>query len=289
MKTDKEYAKDSIKAYLEKHLSFVGNIFVKRKFLILASVIVILTVLVAGRSFIGKINTLTNDESKAKTTSVKNDLLLKVECTRKTRLDNLPQYDRALSLVQQRVDENNKYWSNDETFKDQIFKYFPPDLVNCIKISEEDINKSTGLEGYFTFNSKDIKTDYYPITVSSNYRSTDDIVTTLLLSHEMTHVQQYIDVLNGKAALSCIDREIEAFIAQLKFYVMLSNEEHSSVYYRIQNDENLHSQLKILDAMLTINRDSNCKFDGDCMDVNLRNKLRVMITNDSYYKKQCKL
>lgn len=209
-------------------------------------------------------------------------------CTRTTRLDNKPQYDRALSLIQQRVDENNKWWDKYGENKDGRFKHFSPELINCIKISEEAIKNSTGLEGYFIFNSKDIKTDYYPIIVSTDYSFTDDIVTALLLSHEITHVQQYIDTINGKNAEACIDSEIDAFIAQLDFYVILNVEENSSAYHRIQNDKSLHSQLQIIKMMTTINRDSDCEMmDVNCKDVNLRNKLRNFLKEDSYYKQQC--
>ncbi len=212
-----------------------------------------------------------------------------IGCVRTTRLENAPQYDRALSLIRQRVDENNKWWNKYGEKEDGRFKYFPPELVNCIKISEEDIKDAPEVEGYFIFNSEDIKTDYYPITVSSDYRYADDIVTAILLSHEMTHVQQYIKSVNEKDSLSCIDKEIEAFRAQLDFYVLLNNEENSSVYHRIQSDKNLHPELQMLDAMMTINRDSNCKFDKSCTDANLLSKLRAMLIDDSYYKKQCKL
>jgi hypothetical protein len=212
-----------------------------------------------------------------------------VTCTRTTRLNNDPQYDRALSLIQQRIDDNNKWWNKYGETVDGRFKHFPPELVNCIKISEETAKSTGGLEGYFTFNGEDIKENYYPITVSSDYRLADDIETALLLTHEITHVQQYINTLNGKDSLSCIDKEIEAFRSQLDFYVLLNSEENSSVYNRIQSDKNLHSELQMLDTMMTINRESNCKFEETCLDANLTNKLREMLTSDSYYKKQCGL
>jgi hypothetical protein len=213
-----------------------------------------------------------------------------INCSRTSRLDNEPQHDRALSLIQQRIDENNKWWDKYGEKIDGRFKHFPPELVNCIKISKESVSKLSRIEGYFIFNDKDIKKDYFPITVSADYDFADDIVTALLLSHEMTHVQQYIDIKNGKSALPCIDSEIDAFITQLDFYVILNNEENNSVYHRIQNNENFHSQLQILDAMMTVNRDSSCNvFDKNCLDTNLTNKLREMLTGDSHYIKQCDL
>jgi len=253
--------------------------------LALAGVIVALLFIIAYPTIIKK-NINSNPNIDFKSISI-TEVPKTVSCTRTTRLENEPQYDRALSLIQQRVDENNKWWDKYGEKIDNRFRYFSSELVNCIKITEESIKESTGIEGYFTFNSKDIKKDYYPITVSSDYHFADDVETALLLSHEMTHVQQYIDTLNGKNALSCIDSEINAFTSQLDFYPILNSEEGSSIYYRIQNDENLHSQLQILNAMMTINRNSDCRFDKDCLDKNLTSKLRKMLIDDSYYQKQC--
>ena len=206
-----------------------------------------------------------------------------VSCTRTIRLQNSPQYDRALSLIAQRIDDYNKY-----SFENLKFKYFPTQLTNCIKVTETNVANTTGAEGYFTFNSKDIRQNYYPISVDASYSLTDDVLTALLLSHEMTHVQQYINQLNGKESLACYDKEIEAFMAQLDFYLTLYAEEDSSAYYRIQNDENLHPQLQMIKTMTTINRDSNCDImDKNCKDTNLRTKLKEMLMQNETYKKEC--
>jgi len=210
-------------------------------------------------------------------------------CTRTTRLENDPQYDRALSLIQQRVDENSKWWDKYGEDKDLRFKYFPAQLINCIKIAEDESKNTSGIEGYFTFNDGEIRTDYYPITVSADYRYADDITTALLLSHEITHVQQYIDERNSKDVLPCIDKEINAFIAQQDFYAILNTEEIDSGYHRIQNDKSLHPQLQMMSTMQTINRESDCAFEGACLDLNLRSNLRKILTADSVYRKQCEL
>ena len=207
-----------------------------------------------------------------------------ISCTRTTRLDNKPDYDRVLSLIEQRLSEPRV----------AEFKYFSPKLVNCIGIIEENISDKA-VEGYFSFDDKNIRDNYYPITVDNSYTSADYITTALLLSHEITHVQQYIDVLNGKNNLSCVDSEINAFLSELDLYANLNTEENSSAYYRIQNDESLHPQLQMLDTMMTINRDAHfvskkCEFlDNECTKTNLANELRKMITNDEYYKKECNL
>lgn len=259
---------------------------VNNKLIRITATVVLLIAIAFGIDFFSK------DQQYTASLNENTESIKEVGCTRATRLDNEPQYDRALSLIQQRVDENNKWWDKygDDNAERNKYFHFPPELTNCIKISEETFTDSTEVEGYFTLNSKEIKIDYYPITVSSDYSSTDDVVTALLLSHEITHVQQYINSINEKKSLSCVDDEIDAFTAQLDFYVILNDEENSSVYNRIHNDKGLHSQLQMIDAMTTINRESGCNIlDSNCNDVNLRNKLREMITEDSYYRKQCGL
>lgn len=215
----------------------------------------------------------------------------KIGCTRKTRLVNEPQYDRAFSIIQQRIKENNERWENTEPeFEYLKFDHFPHELVNCIKITEEETNKNDSIEGYFTFNSKDIKENFYPITISSKYEFEDDIVTALLLTHELTHVEQYINETNKKKTISCVEKEVDAFITQLDFYTELNTGENSSIYYRMNNDPYLTPQIQMIKAMTTINRESNCDFlDHKCKDNNLRIKLVDMINNDEYYKKQCNL
>jgi len=127
------------------------NIFVKKKFLVLISIILILIVFVLGRSFIGKINTRTNDALKDKTTSVKNELTVETRCTRNARLENEPKFDRALSLVYEKVrqgEEHRSVWTS--------YNYFPAQLVNCIKVDTKNVKAEIEAEGYFDINNNDI-------------------------------------------------------------------------------------------------------------------------------------
>lgn len=202
-----------------------------------------------------------------------------LSCNRTTRLENKQQYDRALSLIYQRISEGigTKY------------KYFPVELTNCIKIIEE-IDKSTDIEGYFILNNEDIKSNYYPIIVNSRYQEADDVVIALLLIHEINHVQQYINTQNGNEHLSCIEREIESFYAQQDFWPLLNSEEGQSILSRYHSDESLHPQIIILFTMLNSFSESKCDFwDFKCSESYLRTKLEKIIRNDSYYKKQCNL
>lgn len=222
------------------------------------------------------------------------ELNIKDGCTRTTRLENDPQYDRALSLIQQRIDDNEKWcdkYCESSDYEEKLrFHHFPANLTNCIKIIEENIDG--GAEGYFTFHSEDIKPDYFPITIDSSYNFADDTLTALLITHEMTHVQQYLNSLNGEDNLSCRDKEVEAFVSQIDFYTKLSNEEISSVVLKMKEEsEDKHTQVAMLKTMIDINRDGTCPLftDDECSQKNLRNKLFQLISDEPTYRHQCEL
>ena len=259
----------------------------KQKFLIITSIIVILIVFVLGRSFIGKINTRTNDESKAKTTSVKNKPTIEAGCTRNVRLENEPRFDRALSLVYEKIGKLQT------DLGDASSLIFSPQLVNCIRVKKSDLPDTIGVEGFFVFNDKDIKPNDFPISVDRKYDDADDLVNALLLTHEITHVHQYISQLNNKDTLSCIDKEVSAFYSQLLFTTELNQEEGKSLDLRIVNDQKLHPQLQLIDSMRSL-RDphifSKCDIfgDPDCVSRDMKSKIKELILQNDYYKEQCK-
>ena len=164
-----------------------------------------------------------------------------VGCDRTSRLENKPAFDRALSLIGERY----KMWE-DSGENIGSWYFFPSQLVNCIQIVEKDLNNNSGLEGYFIFNGEDIKNNYFPIVVDVGYKYSDESINSLLLTHEITHVYQYLNSINNNDELSCIDKEVDAFYAQWKFYGIQFSEARKSIDLRIENDENLHPQLQMI-------------------------------------------
>lgn len=261
----------------------IGKNIVHKPFLFVAIflLLIILFLFFNTHNYISEKISIFNSIKNTESQTVNTEKPKIVSCTRTTRLDNEPQYDRALSLIYQRISEA----------KGTKYKYFPPELTNCIKIIEEKIDESSETEGYFIFNSKDIKINYYPIIVNSRYQEADDVVIALLLMHEMNHVQQYINTQNGKTPLSCIESEIESFLAQRDFWAYLNTEEASSLISRYNSDESLHPQIKILFLMLGTHSESGCGdfFNFKCYEDHIHDELKQIITTDSYYKKQCEL
>lgn len=220
-----------------------------------------------------------------------------ISCTRTTRLENKPVYDRALSFI----GEKYLMWDEEYFSNTNSWSFFPSQLVNCIKIEEKNVKNTTGEEGYFIFNDDKIKDNYYPITIDVDYKYNDEAVNALLLVHEITHVQQYLDFLNNKPELSCIDKEVEAFYAQWKFYSFQFPESTKSIDLRIQNDDDLNPQLKIIRDIIKLHTSNIEKMETECLfgpgksnvekcvdDIDKSSIKKLLLQNDVYIK-QCNL
>ena len=216
-------------------------------------------------------------------------------CTRTKRLENKPVYDRALSFIGEKYGLWDKEYLNGE----DSYSYFPSQLVNCIKIDEGNLKNTTGEEGYFIFHGDQIKENYYPITVDVDYGYNDEAINALLLVHEITHAQQYIDFLNGKPEISCIDKEVDAFHSQWNFYKFQFPETRKTIDLRIQNDKNLNPTLQVLKAIqeeISLHfdkRESECLYGsgktdvGKCVDKFDKNLIKNLLLQDEFYQKQC--
>lgn len=212
------------------------------------------------------------------------------ECTRNERLENKPQYDRALSLIQQRIQESIELDKEDSDVK-TAFNYFPSQLVNCIYIEEEDLSNIPGVEGYFTFDSSKIKNNYFTITVDKNYKEADDIVTALLIAHEMEHVQQFLQGSPLSTRNDCLRAEADAFVAQWMLFGNLSMEEMESVNARIERDTSLHAQLQMIKNIRSLSLQyalPACGFmSKDCDKEVLKVQMFKVLFEDEFYRKQC--
>lgn len=215
-----------------------------------------------------------------------------ITCSRTSRLSNKPTYDRALSLIE----EKYKLWESSGE-KIGSWYFFPSQLVNCIQVVEDDVKNTSGPEGFFIFNDSDIRKDYFPITVDKDYSYADDSVNSLILVHEITHVYQYLNLMNNRDDLSCIDKEVEAFYAQWTFYGIQFPEARKSMDYRIENDTELHPQLKIiktikanmsLDSVIKECLSDSNKNGPNCIENFRKNEIKSMLLQEAYYKKQCK-
>lgn len=147
-------------------------------------------------------------------------------CIRPERYKMPDEFTRALSLIIQRSKESQivsgKEWG--ESIRE---------ISNCLNIqyaqSEDEIDNAEGVF-YFRPGQSPKRLD---ILVSPKYRIKDDLVTSVLLAHEITHARQFVYELSfNETQISCFEKEAEAFNDQSFFLTLLNQEEMASINAR---------------------------------------------------------
>lgn len=233
------------------------------------------------------------------TTQTANTHTNSYSCARKTPFQNPPEFSRALSLVLQRHEQYLRKITNTSAtlelpylYGDELTKSGVKDVSsylywetlkqyqNCIQMNymsskEEDDD----LQAYFTF-SKTSTPQELKILVSNKFKTQDDLLVAILLSHELHHVASYIlgyppiKIEQDLAERKCFVNETAAFIRQLAFLNMLNNEEVSSLKHRLNDLSS--SGIKDLSSFLIITEGKK------------REEIQKMIEEDQYYQAQCK-
>lgn len=196
-------------------------------------------------------------------------------CSRSIPYNNPPEFTRAVSLINQRLNQA----------KMEELVYTP--IINCLDIqyTNKDMDNA---EGYFIFDP-DSSINDLKIYVNPIYNKYDDILTALLLSHELRHVQQFVNFKTKGTNLDCYDNEIEAFMWQLAFLTYLNPEEQKSLYNRISQDQNLNSAYASTWKLLQIWNDTqDCNNSNTCVGGDTKQQITSMVKNNRYYQEQCK-
>jgi hypothetical protein len=147
-------------------------------------------------------------------------------CSRTQEYPYPEEFKRAVSLVKQRLDEGKTTIGKDYA---QSFQR----IRNCLDIqyaaSDKEMNDT---EGYFSF-SKSSTANRLEILVSPRYKIKDDLLTAILLSHEMTHAA--IFAAGETNTISCYVNEAAAFMREMVFISTLNSDEIASITYRSNN------------------------------------------------------
>ncbi len=225
-------------------------------------IVVILVIFFGFRNGSGKV---------VNTTQVKET----VTCNRKTPYPNPPEFERAIGLLIQRSSQNEKtaIWIA---------------YQNCIDIQYANLNSQA--EGYFYFDNTSTVQDL-KITVDRSYSNYDDLLTSFLLIHELTHVGQYIQLAQGGGDIPCVEKEAAAFHNELMWYFILNQEEQNSVIARLASNPSKNSAYAGLTQLINIVFDAQGKYSADSPKIwdYEDQQIRNMIINNPYYKKECNL
>jgi predicted nucleic acid-binding Zn ribbon protein len=211
-----------------------------------------------------------------------------------------PEFKRAISLLAQRANQslasdpvNGKTTPEEEEVLKKIGKY-----QYCLDIQYKDLS-GYNAEGIFTIDPNSTP-NRLTIFVDNSYESNDDLLTALLLDHEMTHARQYyydilgIDSLIAKAndvpSVHCFNKEIEAFMSQYATLTSLNKEEVKSLYYRIQDDYGSNSAYgnvtQILSyALLAYNQCNS--LTNNCAASLVQSNMSNYVKSSPFYQKEC--
>jgi len=173
-------------------------------------------------------------------------------CNRKEAIKLKPEFERSLSLIFQRLkfEEKLQEIKNSGGSFREILMYAYMNR-NCLDIEyANSVDEMRGADGLFLFSSEYSSPDSLKIIVSPEFKSESDLLTALLLSHELTHATQFISEETFKNALvwcnkvsnksncrllddsyggliqrSCYEKEVEAFLDEIRFFTTLNKGE----------------------------------------------------------------
>lgn len=193
-----------------------------------------------------------------------------VPCIREVGYNKPPEFNRAIDLIIQRLSQTGDKNSHD-------FSSILDSIKNCINIQYADSDSQmSDAEGYFSLN-KNQNLEEYDITVSPRYSIKDDLITAVLLDHELTHVIDYADYLTSGKVIPCYELEARAFGNQNWFLITLNLEEKKSLLTRLtyQPSEELK---QIFDVYNTIPRYSGNTYQEKALN---------FVKSSPFYQEEC--
>lgn len=187
-------------------------------------------------------------------------------CARSKPYEMSPEFSRALSLITQRIKTVFNGSAVDE-------------IINCLDIqyAADQAADMQNAEAYFAFRPEQ-SSEHLQIVVSPKYQVQDDLLTAILLSHEVVHAFNYSmnDLYLGKPA-DCYDDEVTAFYYQANFLYSLNKGERETLLARYSNDRSGDFS-SVIDRIISfVGKDG--KFD--------EKYAKKLLMADPFYQKQC--
>ncbi len=194
-----------------------------------------------------------------------------ITCIRNTGYDMPEEFKRALSLIAQRSIQA-------DTARSRIWGSFVSDAENCLNIQyAKSSDNISDAEGMFVF-APSQSMEKFDIIVSPKYKAKDDLLTAILLIHEIVHVRDFINDQNSGGSTGCFETEANAFSTQNYFASILNQEEMDSINSRVLTRTSDEAQ-QILYVFSSIP-----KFKGD----NYNEKALNFVKASPAYQEQCK-
>jgi hypothetical protein len=208
-------------------------------------------------------------------------------CTKSTPYPRAPEFERAISLIEQRWQQRGGSF------------YVQPGIKNCLDIQYKDLS-GLDTEGYFVFDPSSTVNDL-KIYVDNSYQNNDDLLTAVLLAHEIQHANQFFQFKTYGQQQSCFDQEVDAFTQETTFIDTLNDQEKNSILARLNSrSEGMLVQTVrlfqvISDSELTCGSlyvpssalgSINAGYTT-CVQTDLKAKIAKLVTSDPGYQQQC--
>lgn len=211
-------------------MNFVKNVMTKNKLLKIRFLLFVVCLLLL-LSFIFLI--CKNKGIKSDNTEIKNDSEPTL-CSRDTPYKTNPEFDRGLSLLYQRIEENKNNSTVPEDLKSIIDIMLQ--IRNCLNVQYGENASDNETEGFFVFDPES-SSENLQVFVNKKYSDYDDALTALLLVHEITHAAQFVNFKFNNIDISCVDKEVEATRMEFRLLRSFKYTENTSIQARIAYEE----------------------------------------------------
>lgn len=213
-----------------------------------------------------------------------------IDCLRLKPYDNPPETMRAYDLAMEKI-------------KKALPEVPFLDIKNCVFFEYTNLNEEANFRGDIS------KPDKLIIQLDHQYRNYDDLILSLIISHEIWHANEFLIKYFDESIkkTSCLESETGAFYTQLMFLSALKEEEIKSLSYRMPKTLNQMnyaiSPLKIvwmfsrdiiyqslLDCQIKLIDWSNHNVSQDqlrCFNSKAKENIKNIIKSSEYYQKQC--
>ncbi len=199
-------------------------------------------------------------------------------CTRTQPYPMPPEFQRAMSLITERVSQARPALQLDQK---KVIR-------NCLDIQYADLSQQSA-EGEFLFDQNSSQNDL-KIYVNTSYHEYDDYLTAILLSHEITHAGQFVFQKYEGQRLSCYDKEIQAFDVEQAFIRTLNEEEKTSIFQKILTNPTKNTAYESIYQLMQIMNQAfqECgTLEGSCDADSVHNQITAMVENSPFYQQEC--
>lgn len=198
-----------------------------------------------------------------------------IVCIRKTGYEVPEEFRRSLSLITQRFDQAGEE-------RARIWSSFVKRVENCLNIQyakpgDENFSDDSNTEGMFTFYPSQ-SMEKLDITISPRYSVKDDLLTAILLVHEISHVRDFVNDQKDGEPTGCFETEGAAFSTQNYFASILNQEEVNSINARVARNISKEAQ-QVVDVFTVVP-----KFPGD----NYYEKSLNFVKSSPFYQEHCR-